>query len=251
MTIRAPDEISSVDAFTALYTNARILGMGRLTLSAGEAPASPWNAIQIFKTYCPSGYCDYVRGKCMKVNFRKFPDIDATGYDKQYGKGAAEKALKSYRKTKDKSDPKENYDLNGNRCTYFTSFWKQKTPEHQRKDLEGIFSKCARLEEAEKTVQEQIKDESPSVVFEKCKARYGLVYPPFNYIGHGYKPCQEALDHFTMLLQRKGQEDVNVDGLSICRYNRYLPFLQRCRTQNSEVSLSTAIKLLEAQTSKV
>lgn len=250
MTARIPEGMSSVDAFDALYKNAEVLGMGRLNPAAGKAASTPWNAIQIFKTYCHNGYCDYVRGKCMKVDFRKFPELDVSSYDKQYGQGSAQKAIDTYQRTIDESNSKEKYDLNCSPCTYFNSYWKQKTPENQRADLDGMFNKCEQLEESEKRIQKQIEETTPSLVFNKCKAKYALVSPPVNYIDHDYKPCQEALDHFKMLLGSKRHEDTNVEGLSICRYNGYLPFLQRCQRQSSEVSLETARKILEAQTTK-
>ena len=158
MTTRVPDGMSSVDAFNALYKNASVLGMGKLNLSAGEVPGSPWNAIQVFKTYCHRDYCDYVRGKFMKVDFHKFPEIHASNYDKYSGKGAAKEAIQSYQKTMDKRAPTGNYNLHCKPCTYFTSVWKQKTPEHQRKDLEGMFSKCELLEVAEKRIEEQASE---------------------------------------------------------------------------------------------
>lgn len=250
MTTRVPDGMSSLDAFQALYNNASVLGLGRHNPSAGETPGSSWNAIQIFKSYCHDDYCGYVRGKYMEVNFRKFPDIDADSYDKQYGEGAARKTIQSYQKTMNKPDPKENFDLDCKPCTYFTSFWKQKTPEHQRKDLEGMFSRCGRLEEAETRSAEQINVTTPSVIFDKCKASYTLV-SPVSYIDHNYKPCQEALDHFKMLLQTTRHENTNVKGLSLCRYNSYLPLLQRCQRQSNDVYLDTARKILESQIPKV
>lgn len=251
MTTRVPEGMSSVDAFNALYKNATILGMGTLNPSAGEIPGSPWNAIQVFKTYCPSGFCDYVRGKYMKVDFRKFPEIDIAIYDKRYGEGAAKKAIQSYQQTMVNPAQKENYDLNCKPCTYFSAFWKQKTPEHQRKDLEGMFSKCERLEEAEKKAEAQTNEVTSDVIFDKCKARYALVSPPLNHVGHDYKPCQEALNHFEMLLQSGRHENTNVEGLTVCRYNGYLPFLQRCQEQSREVFLDTARKILESQIRKV
>ena len=247
MTTRAPDGMSSVDAFNALYTNASVFGMGRLNPSAGETPGSPWNAIQIFKKYCPSDYCQYVRGKYMKVGFRKFPEMDTGSYDNHYGEGAAKKAIESYQKTMDQSAPKETYDLGCKPCTYFTSFWKQKTPVHQREDLEEMFSECERLEVAEKRAEA-----IPStIIFDKCKTRYTLVSPYMRHIDHNYKPCQEVLDHFKMLLQSRSFDGTTVGGLSICRYNSYLPFLQRCQGQSGKVSLDTARKILESQTPKV
>lgn len=250
MTIRIPEGMSSIGAFTALYNNAEVVGMGKHNSAAGKAPSTPLNAVQVFFTYCPGGYCDYVRGKRMKIDFRKFPELDVSIYDKQYGQGSAQKAIDVYEKTMDESNPKEEYDLNSSPCTYFTSFWKEKTPEDQRVDLDPMFNKCARIEESEKKIQEEIGKTNSSSFFNKCEARYTLVSrSPLGYIGHSYMPCQKALDHFNLLLQNGRHKETNVEGLSICRYNLFFPFLRKCEGQ-SEVSLETARKILELQMPK-
>ncbi len=258
MPIYVPSNMSSVDAFSALYQFAKEFRMGQHSLSAGEPPGSPWNAIQIFKTYCPSAYCEYVRGKYMKVDFRKFPEIDTDNYDRHYGEGAAKKAIQSYQKTAgltmglldayDLTAPEENYDLNCKPCTYFTSFWKGKTPEYQRIDLEKMFTQCERLEEAEKRIEKQTQEVSSSRIFDECKARYTVASPKNNY-PNDEKSCQEALNHLETLSQIKTHEYRIIKDLSVCRYNSYLPFLKRCQKE-SEISLDTARKILEFQNSK-
>lgn len=249
MTARVPDGMSSVNAFDALYKNANVIGMGMYAPSSGESPDTPWNAVQIFKTYCHNGYCDYVRGKYMKVDFCKFPELDVNRYDKQYGQGSAQKAIDTYQKIMNKLDPKDAYDLNCKPYEYFTSYWKERTPECDRRDLHEMFSKCESLEESEKRVQKQISENSP--VFYECEAKYTLTSPPVNFIKHDYKPCQEALDHFDMLLEGRGHEDTTVKGLSICGYPYYSPFfLRACQQQDTEVSLDSAKKLVEAKIPK-
>lgn len=245
MTARVPEGMSSVDAFNALYKNANVIGMGNYAPSSGEPPKTPWNTVQIFKKYCPTGSCHYVRGKSMKVDFHNFPELNVENYDKQYGPGSAQKAIDTYQKTIKNSDPK--YDLNCGPCTYFTSYWKERTPEDQRKDLDEKFSLCERLEKSEKKAEQQISETKSSSLFTQCKAKYTLVSST-SYVDHPYMPCQEALDHFKMLLQSSQQEDTNVVGLSVCRSIPFLPFLQKCQKQSCEVYLNTARKILESQT---
>lgn len=248
MTAHVPEGMSSVDAFNALYENAIIIGMGKYATCSGQTPGTPWNTIQIFKRYCYNDFCDYVRGKYMKVDFQEFPELDVTGYDRKYGPGSAQKAIDTYQQTMDKSDLK--YDLNCEPCTYFTSYWKKRTPEYERKDLNEMFRKCENLEETENRLQNQVNKINSSFPFSECKVEYALVSPPINYISHDYKPCQVALDHIKMLLENRMHENTTVDGLSICRYNRFMPFLQRCEKLTSEVSLNTARKILESHISK-
>lgn len=245
MATRIPEGMSSLDVFNALYRNGKVLGMGVHNPAAGVIPFSQWNAVQVFKTYCPTGYCDYVRGKYMKVDFSEFPKLDGNSYDKYYGAGAAQKAIDSYAKTMAKQESTETFDLNSKPCTYFTLFWKQRTPESHRKDLDQMFTKCEGIQKAEEEVEEYIKERNPSSVFNQCKVRYGLVSPPFNYVGHNFKPCQEALDHFKMLLQSKRFDDTNVADFSVCKYNPYFPFFKRCKTFSGEISLDSARRLTD------
>jgi hypothetical protein len=250
MTVRVPEGMSSVDAFNALYIRANALGKGWLNPCSGQNPSSPWNAIQIFKSYCHNGYCDYVRGKLMKVNYRTFPELNVKNYDKEYGQGAAQKAIDAYQKTMSQSDPKEKYDLDCEPCAYFTSYWKQKTPEDDRKDMDEKFRKCEMLEESERKAEEQVLDTHSRIILNQCKVRYALVSRPGNHVGHDYKSCQRALDHFKILLEDRSFEETTVKGLSVCRYNRVLPFLEKCNEQSNEVSLNTAKNILEAHIPK-
>lgn len=158
MVVRVPDGMSSVEAFMALYENARVLRVdGSIQAHAVEVPKSPWNAIQIFHAYCHKGHCEYVRGRVIRADLGNFPYINADGYDKQYGPGAAAKAMASYQKTKDPTHATENFELHSKPCAYFTAFWKQKTPEDQRKDLEEMFKKCAQREEVSQRIEKQGK----------------------------------------------------------------------------------------------
>lgn len=250
MSVNIPKDRSKLDAFNALYTNAKVTGLGKLNSAAGQSPSSPWNAIQIFQTYCHNGYCDYVRGKLVKANFKRIADKDSVvGYERKYGEGSAQKAIDTYRKQK--LYPEGNFDLNSKPCKYFTSFWKAKTPEKDRIDLEGMFEQCEKRVKAEKEAEEQIKhetSESTGSLFGKCKVSYALVSPPVNYIGHSYKPCQEALNHLKYLQQNNVETDVEI--LSLCRYNAaFMPRFKRCTEQKGTISLETAIKVLEANTS--
>ena len=116
MSIRVPDNMSSREAFDALYRSASVSGRGKLAPSSGLPSCCPWNTIQLFVTYYPDGDCDYVRGKLMKVDFRTFPDLDVREYDKHYGEGMARKALKAYKAaqgTRGKISPYESFDLAG------------------------------------------------------------------------------------------------------------------------------------------
>lgn len=109
-------------------------------------------------------------------------------------------------------------------------------------------SECEDLEEAKKRIEEQANQATRSVIFNKCTATYGFTSAR---IGHSDIPCHEALDHIKALSRvYEGIYDINIGGLSVCRYNHYLPFLRRCQRQSGGVSLDTARKILESQIPK-
>lgn len=233
MTTRVPSTMTSVDAFMALYNNAFSVPLG-----------SRWNAAQVFAKYCPDGHCDWVRGTPIKVHFSKFPDLDTDQYDEAYGAGAAQKAFDAYQKTMSKP---ENIELDCKPCTYFSSFWKQKTPEPQRKDLEDMFERCERLEQTEKKVEEKLQ--KPSVqnrFFNACKVRYTFIDMWDRVVGRSLKTPEEALKEFKLFGNSglKFQHD-NIKNLQVCKYNSYFPFFHWCNTQKDEISLETAEKFVK------
>ena len=137
--VTIPKGMSQLEAFQALYAHAEVLGLGALNPAAGEAPCSDVNAAQIFEKYCPKNRCDYVRGKCVKVQFGS-SEIDARQFDKEYGSGAAKNALETYKHIRVLT--KEEYPLNGDPCKYFTPEMKEQTPQEHREDLDDMFERC-------------------------------------------------------------------------------------------------------------
>ena len=142
MKVRIPENMNSVDVFIALYESAEVFGVGAYNPVAGQDIFNHINAIQIFKNYCFNGNCRYVRGKYMKVSFRKFPELNVERYDNHYGPRSAQKAIDTYHKTMKKKHPKEEYDLNCSPCTYFSSYYEQVIPAENRVDLKEEFRRC-------------------------------------------------------------------------------------------------------------
>ncbi len=254
--LRVPDDMSSVDTFIALYEYARDNDRidHKYSLHPGEkrdTHLTPWNAIQIFKSYCPSGVCSDVRGTSMGVDFRlSYPKLDASDYEHIYGQGTAQKAIDSYHKTMGKSETKEKYDLYGEPCTYFTRYWEYKTPENQRGDLNEIFNQCHSFSRIKKSVKRQPRED---FIFDECRARFTKLEPPALRTSYDVS-CQTALDKIKTLfnLQRKN-EDIYIENLSICKQKRERDPLfssQLCYNPRDEVSLGTAIELLESQIPK-
>src|SRR5437762_872351 len=131
MSVNIPNDMSAADVFAALYEDARVSrkvnDMGKYQQCAGLALGSRWNAVQVFQNFCHNGYCDYVRGKYMKVSFHKFPELNVKEYDEHYGRGSAQEAVDSFQKTR-VNLTREEYDLKSDPCTYFTPYWEKKTP---------------------------------------------------------------------------------------------------------------------------
>lgn len=245
MSINAPQGMSSVNAFDALYTNAKVVGLGAFSPVAGDEPTSSIKAIQIFKVYCPTGYCDYVRGKLMKVDFSKFPKLDVSGYDRQYGEGAAKKALEDTYPL----DSSNQYDvLSGSPCKYFSPKKYLWGSQYDRDaNLAAMFAKCAGIKAANKDVKEKLSHDafkSRLFALSRCEARYGVAWQ-MNYVGHDFKPCQKALEHFKMMQERPKDESYIAD-LEICRFNERFPAWRKCKSQAAKISLGTAVKVLES-----
>ncbi len=97
MSLQIPEGMTLIQAFEALYTNARVIGMGKFVpLSGDTLPDKLAEVMKIFQAHCPKHYCDYVRGKCMKVHFGDFPLVNGQLYDREYGAGAAQRAIDSF-----------------------------------------------------------------------------------------------------------------------------------------------------------
>ena len=140
--IRAPKDMSKLDAFQALYENAEVRGLASLVTAAGKSPCSSWNAAQIYNRYCPKDRCGLVRGKIVESDFGPFPDMEVSKYDEEYGSGSAAMALQMHRLKGITFGPKQEYPLDGNRCRYFTPAFEKITPRDQMVDLNGMFRKC-------------------------------------------------------------------------------------------------------------
>lgn len=85
-------DISGMDkaaVLAALYNRARVQGMGFLQAQPGDMPLDEANIV--LKNEGP--YFDYLRGRVMKVNL-KGDSLRVGLYDRDNGKGAAERALR-------------------------------------------------------------------------------------------------------------------------------------------------------------
>lgn len=247
MSVKVPEGMSSVDVFHALYTNAQVIGYGKLHPAAGKIPTSPWNVVQLYQSSCRKGSCDYVRGKAMKVNFTRLGENGAEGYDQKYGKGSAQKAIDAYYKTRKLLDPQKEYSLFDEPCKFFTSYWKERTPLQDRIDIETQFERCAKKEDTMKKVEariDEINANRSQTDFQKCEASYAITSPPVNYIKHNAKPCSEVIQHLTSLLTNTNSSILEVADLNICHKHSW--FRKVCWSPGDSIPLQQAIRVLQA-----
>lgn len=95
-TIRAPEGMSKLNAFVALYHRGEVVGMGQLALESGRKLQSEEEAVNVFTIYHTNGLLDYVRGKSLHISLRKFPEINVKSFNDRYGRNAAQDALQAY-----------------------------------------------------------------------------------------------------------------------------------------------------------
>jgi hypothetical protein len=238
-TAHIPERMSRVDAFVALYEHAA----GALYKPEARSPGSAWNAVQMFHQYCDKrGYCDRVRGVHMKMDFSK-NSLDVKAYDDKYGMGEAQKAMDVYQKNRTPLDPRMDYNLMGNPCHYYTSYWKQRTPAYERRDLE-LFDRCEGNVALEKRTQDRIINVKTNLLFEHCSMSYAVRSPRGAYMGQKQQSCQEGLFFLKRLFSNISDEHSQIENLTVCRQNPSLPFLETCEEQRGRISLATAVEIL-------
>jgi len=247
MTAKIPHGMSSADAFIALYNNAEVVGRGYYAPNSGRLITSRWNAIQVFKNYCYNNYCDYVRGKLIRIRFDNPRVLDVKNYDQHYGEGSAQKALNAYKETMSNSNP--GYNLDCNPCTYFTEQWKLRTPKQDRVDLQKSFIECEYFTRSKENIErdiEEIERINSFAFLKECKAKYTLTPSSVSY---DYKECQGVLEHVKRLLESKNSRNINIANLVVRRGDPDKSSVVNFAPQ-SEVDLATAYKILEAHLSK-
>lgn len=99
MTTIETSDLSQAQVFAALYNHARPFGMG--VLHAVDETLTESDAQAILDEWPSSGgeyYFDYFRGRLMKVRLAT-TFIDAIGFDRDYGQGAAQRIINGLRHT--------------------------------------------------------------------------------------------------------------------------------------------------------
>lgn len=96
---KAPDGMSYVNAFRALWRSsqpANLFYVDSETITRQEAVlATSEKVVQFFKNL-PCTYVDYAGGRLIKTDFSEYPKLAVVSYDREYGIGAAQKALDAY-----------------------------------------------------------------------------------------------------------------------------------------------------------
>ena len=89
------EDLTKAEVLCALYNNAKCQGMGFLHFSSGDLDIQEAERLLKLTTYF-----DYLFGRVLKVDLSKNDGFEEWLYDRDNGKGAAQKALDDYRATK-------------------------------------------------------------------------------------------------------------------------------------------------------
>ncbi len=126
MTIKVPEGMSCVNAFYALWENAKDAPAAQpyLLVNEGQAtfvqPKQEVDAAEkianLFKMRTYEGsvtFFDYEGGRGIKTDFSNFPVLKVANYDRLWGKDAAEKAIRVYCQTpsSERFDKNDSYDF--------------------------------------------------------------------------------------------------------------------------------------------
>jgi hypothetical protein len=96
-TVTVPEGMSCVNAFRALWENSKpasfFLMNPILESPAADKVSTAEKVAKLFKTHT---YFDYEGGRMLKTNFSEFPKLEVRLYDRDFGSGAAKKAIEAY-----------------------------------------------------------------------------------------------------------------------------------------------------------
>lgn len=93
----APDNMSYVNAFRALWENSKPASFFKLHPEAlGPHEATVSTSEKVAEMFAYQLYIDYAGGRLIKTDFKNFPKLTVHEYDRNYGTGAAQKALDNY-----------------------------------------------------------------------------------------------------------------------------------------------------------
>ncbi|MEM1282754.1 MAG: hypothetical protein AAGG81_04295 [Chlamydiota bacterium] len=244
---RAPEDMSFSEAFASLYNNAQPLGMGFLNPHHDKQIRTHDEAMRVFFNDCSSdGYCGYVRGRPMKVDFSEYPKISTRSYDRYYGEGAAEKSL-SEERTKFQDKTRETY-KECNRCDIFDKATKKLLCQSELSEFQSQFEACQILSENREAAKQRFQ-QNPFVekFFKNCTANYTIKdFNSINTVGHRGNKCEEALEHLGWLSNKESY----IDDFKVCLSPHYFPGVRSCRSASGSMELNDVIETLSRQCNK-
>lgn len=107
--VTVPDGMSCVNAFRALWENSKPAAFFRsFPAREAEASATVATAEKVANLFRAGTYFDYAGGRMLKTEFSAFPKLDVRLYDRDFGPGAAQKAIEKYNRI----HPSERFDRN-------------------------------------------------------------------------------------------------------------------------------------------
>lgn len=113
-TITVPAGMSYVNAFHALWKNSKPATYFSINNISDEPQASTVStAEKVAELFKNKTYFDYEGGRMLKTNFSNFPQLAIRLYDRDFGIGAAKKALEEYNKipSSERFDQNDSYEF--------------------------------------------------------------------------------------------------------------------------------------------
>jgi hypothetical protein len=214
----APDNMGLLGTFATLYNKAEVIGMGTMAPNSGKPFENSTETKQVFLAACPNKYCDYVRGKLMKIDFSKYPEIETTQYNRQYGAHAAENILNQSHENTAPCASIISRPITDNPCSMFTPELVSSMDDSVRSELSDMIDQCERKAQSAKIIP---ANKLPKV--KHCRAFFAFVSPPVNYIKHDDMPCEEAAQ-FMGRIEKSNKErgkpgNTSIKDMKICGKN--------------------------------
>ena len=108
-TVTVPEGMSCVNAFRALWENSKPAAFFSFHPSSENPQAATvGTAEKVANLFKDQTYFDYAGGRMLKTDFSEFPKLNARLYDRDFGDGAAQKAIDKYNQI----NPSERFDKN-------------------------------------------------------------------------------------------------------------------------------------------
>lgn len=213
MSSNIPQGNSFPKAFAHLFNESSPTGKGFLNPFHNQQIRTDEEAMRVFYTYCTQRYCDYVRGRPMKIGVDKLPDHS------------------SY-----------------NRCDYFTDAVKATLNNNDAEEFRHQFETCKIFQQNKEKTSEVFKKNHPAQrIFKQCTVDY--TFKIFNLPGNipiEGTPCEDALNHLKSCFSKNRY----IDDFRVCYSPLSWSFPVTCKSSTGPMEMRDVIDILQKETLK-